>query len=160
MAVVSLWMKLPVRFPNQSCSCLLAGCVKTGCKAGFDETTLKFLSLKSPLERIVFSAVGKVPIEKETYGLCFICPDSMMPSYPKEIGVMAVDHQLATTDLMKLAADNHHKRIELSDDDRCELISLLKKRALEELDFGQELEHEKVRLIRRVTGAVGVYFNS
>jgi len=73
---------------------------------------------------------------------------------------MAVDHQLATTDLMKLAADNHHKRIELSDDDRCELISLLKKRALEELDFGQELEHEKVRLIRRVTGAVGVYFNS
>jgi hypothetical protein len=73
---------------------------------------------------------------------------------------MAVDQQLSTPELMKLAADNHHKRIALSDDDRCELIALLKKRAAEELEFGQEFEHETVRLIRRVTGAVGVYFNS
>ncbi len=73
---------------------------------------------------------------------------------------MAVDQQLSTTELMKMAADNHHKRIALSDDDRLELISLLKRRAAVELDYGQELEHETVRLIRRVTGAVGVYFNS
>jgi hypothetical protein len=71
-----------------------------------------------------------------------------------------VNAELSTTELMKLAADNHHKRIELTDDERCELIALLKRRAAEELDFGQELEHETVRLIRRVTGAVGVYFNS
>jgi hypothetical protein len=61
---------------------------------------------------------------------------------------------------MKIAADNHHKRIQLSDDERAELIALLKKRAAEELDYGQELEHDTVRLIRRVTGAVGVYVNS
>jgi hypothetical protein len=73
---------------------------------------------------------------------------------------MAVNQQLSTTELMKMAADNHHKRIELSDDDRSELISILKRRAADELDFGQELEHETVRLIRRVTGAVGLYFNS
>ena len=73
---------------------------------------------------------------------------------------MAVDQQLSTTELMKIAADNFHKRLELSDEDRAELIALLKKRAAEELDYGQEIEHESVRLIRRVTGAVGLYFNS
>lgn len=73
---------------------------------------------------------------------------------------MAVDQHLSTTELMKMAADSYHKRIELSDDDRSELIALLKRRAADELDYGQELEHETVRLIRRVTGAVGVYFNS
>jgi hypothetical protein len=75
-------------------------------------------------------------------------------------GMSLVSAELSTTELMKLAADNHHKRVELSADDRAELIALLKKRAAEELDFGQELEHETVRIIRRVTGAVGVYFNS
>jgi hypothetical protein len=71
-----------------------------------------------------------------------------------------VNAEMSTTELMKIAADNHHKRIQLSDDERAELIALLKKRAAEELDYGQELEHDTVRLIRRVTGAVGVYFNS
>ncbi|HEY9712308.1 MAG TPA: hypothetical protein V6C72_02495 [Chroococcales cyanobacterium] len=67
---------------------------------------------------------------------------------------------LSTLDLLKMAADNHHKRINLSEDERRDLIALLKKRAAEELDFGQEMEHDTVRIIRRVTGAVGVYFNS
>ena len=71
-----------------------------------------------------------------------------------------VNAEMSTTELMKIAADNHHKRIQLSDDERAELIALLKKRAAKELDYGQELEHDTVRLIRRVTGAVGVYFNS
>jgi hypothetical protein len=72
----------------------------------------------------------------------------------------AVNPELSTTDLLKMAADNHHKRISLSDAERSELIALLKKRAQEELDYGQEIEHDSIRLIRRVTGAVGVYFNS
>jgi len=59
---------------------------------------------------------------------------------------------------MKLAADYSNKRLELTDDDKRDLVALLKKRALEELDYGQEIECENVRLIRRVTGAVGVYF--
>lgn len=67
---------------------------------------------------------------------------------------------LSTAELLKIAADNHHKRICLSEDERRELIAALKKRAAEELDYGQEIEHDTVRLIRRVTGAVGVYFNS
>lgn len=71
-----------------------------------------------------------------------------------------VNPELSTTDLLKMAADNHHKRISLSDQERAELIALLKKRAAEELEYGQEIEHDSIRLIRRVTGAVGVYFNS
>jgi hypothetical protein len=72
---------------------------------------------------------------------------------------MSVNPELSTLELLKMAADNHHKRISLSDDEKRELIALLKKRALDELEYGQELEHDTVRLIRRVTGAVGVYFN-
>jgi len=71
-----------------------------------------------------------------------------------------VKQDLSTLELMKLAADNHHKRIQLTDEERAELIALLKKRAAEELEYGQEIEHDAVRVIRRVTGAVGVYFNS
>lgn len=71
-----------------------------------------------------------------------------------------IKQDLSTAELLKLAADNHHRRIELSEDERREVIALLKKRAAEELDYGQEIEHDSIRLIRRVTGAVGVYFNS
>ncbi|HEY9679530.1 MAG TPA: hypothetical protein V6C76_16090 [Drouetiella sp.] len=75
-----------------------------------------------------------------------------------EHSMVAIDPQLSIMDLLKMAADNHHKRIELADEEKRELIALLKKRAMDELEYGQELEQENVRLIRRVTGAVGVYF--
>ena len=73
--------------------------------------------------------------------------------------VAVFDSRMNTCDLMKLAADNHHKRIELSEAERKELIALLKQRGQEELEFGEELEVDSVRLLRRVTGAVGVYFS-
>jgi hypothetical protein len=71
-----------------------------------------------------------------------------------------VNSELSTTDLMKIAGDNHKKVITLSETERLELIALLKKRGAEELEYGQELALENVTLIRRVTGAVGVYFGS
>lgn len=70
-----------------------------------------------------------------------------------------VDPRLSTTELLKLAADNHQKKVELSDDERQELTALLKERAAEELDYGQEIEVDKVRLVRRVNGAVGIYYS-
>jgi single-stranded DNA-specific DHH superfamily exonuclease len=73
---------------------------------------------------------------------------------------MSVNTDLSILELMKLAADNHHKRITLSDDERAELVAAIKKRAADELEYGQEIEQDSVRLIRRVTGAVGLYFNS
>lgn len=66
---------------------------------------------------------------------------------------------LTTDELLKLAADNHHKRISLSDDEKKQVIALLKIRGAEELEYGQEIEYDTVRLVRRVTGAVGVYFS-
>lgn len=73
--------------------------------------------------------------------------------------VAVFDARMSTNDLMKVAADHHHKRQVLSDAERKALIDLLKLRGQEELDFGQELEVDSVRLLRRVTGAVGVYFS-
>ena len=71
-----------------------------------------------------------------------------------------VNPEATTKDLMRLAADHGQKRITLSDEDKALLISLLKQRAQDELDYGQEIECETVRVVRRVTGAVGVYFNT
>jgi hypothetical protein len=71
-----------------------------------------------------------------------------------------INTELTTADLMKLASDNHQKVITLSETERLELIALLKKRGAEELEYGQELALDNVTLIRRVTGAVGVYFGS
>jgi hypothetical protein len=71
-----------------------------------------------------------------------------------------VSSELSTTELMKLAADNHHKRITLSEAERLELIALLKRRGAEELEYGQELAVDTVTMIRRVTGAVGIYFGT
>jgi hypothetical protein len=66
---------------------------------------------------------------------------------------------LKVQELLQLAADNHHKRITLSEDERKHVIALLKQKGAEELEYGQEIEFDAVRLIRRVTGAVGVYFS-
>lgn len=71
--------------------------------------------------------------------------------------MVAIDSQLSTTELLKLMADHHHQRAVLTDADKAELIALLKKRGQDELDYGEEIEFDSVRLIRRVTGAVGVY---
>ncbi len=71
-----------------------------------------------------------------------------------------IDPNAATTALMKLAADHHQKRVELTEEERSSLISLIKQRAIDELEYGQELVVDGVRLVHRVTGAVGLYFNS
>lgn len=73
--------------------------------------------------------------------------------------VAVFDTKMCTADLMKVAADFHHKRIQLSDSEKKALIDLLKLRGQEELEYGQEMEVDSVRLLRRVTGAVGVYFS-
>ncbi|HEY9788626.1 MAG TPA: hypothetical protein V6D17_24780 [Candidatus Obscuribacterales bacterium] len=70
-----------------------------------------------------------------------------------------IHSNLTINELLKLAADNHHKRITLSDEERKQVIDLLKARGAEELEYGQEVEYDTVRLVRRVTGAVGVYFS-
>jgi hypothetical protein len=74
--------------------------------------------------------------------------------------MVEIDPKLSTRDLMKLAADHHKKRIELTDSERDLLIGMLKERGRTELEHGEELEIDDVRLVHRVTGAVSIYFNS
>jgi hypothetical protein len=70
-----------------------------------------------------------------------------------------VDPKLSTTELLKLAAENHQKKIELSEADKQFLTTLLKERGADELDYGQEMEVDHVRLVKRVNGAVGIYYS-
>lgn len=71
-----------------------------------------------------------------------------------------VNPNLTLQELLRVLADDHHGRVPLSEDDKQLAVGLLKTRAAEELDFGEELVHDSIRLIKRVTGAVGVYFKS
>jgi hypothetical protein len=70
-----------------------------------------------------------------------------------------INPELSTVELMKIAADDHLKTTELSLTERDELLALLKDRGRQELEYGEELKIDAVRLIRRVTGAVGIYFD-
>jgi len=70
-----------------------------------------------------------------------------------------INPNLSTVELMKLAVDDHLKTNELAQIEREELLALLKERGRQELEYGEELEIDGVRLIRRVTGAVGIYFD-
>ena len=71
----------------------------------------------------------------------------------------AVNTDMTMKELLQLVADNHHGKISLSDEDKELAVGLLKTRGMQELDYGQELKIDKVRLIKRVTGAVGLYFS-
>lgn len=70
----------------------------------------------------------------------------------------AISPDMSTMQLLKIANDNHLGAVQLSEQDRAFLITLLKEKAQDELEYGEEVEFEKVRLVRRVTGAVSIFF--
>ncbi len=70
-----------------------------------------------------------------------------------------VNTDMTIKELLQLVADNHHGKIILTEEDKDLAIGLLKTRGMQELDYGQELKVDKVRLIKRVTGAIGLYFS-
>ncbi len=78
----------------------------------------------------------------------------------EEPGMSTITDDLTTAQLLRIAADYNSQKVSLTDDERLQLVALLKKRAEDELDYGQEIECETVRVVRRVTGAVGVFFKS
>lgn len=67
--------------------------------------------------------------------------------------------KMSTMDLLKLANDFHLGLLELSGEEKSQLLDLLRLKGAEDLDYGQEVEHDKVRLVRRVTGAVSIFFD-
>ncbi|HMW89107.1 MAG TPA: hypothetical protein PKN86_02905 [Candidatus Obscuribacter sp.] len=66
--------------------------------------------------------------------------------------------EMSAMDLLKLANDFHTGKLTLSAEEKSHLLDLLRIKGAEELEYGQEVEHEKVRLVRRVTGAVSIFF--
>jgi hypothetical protein len=69
-----------------------------------------------------------------------------------------ITSKLSTGQLLKIANDNHTGLIQLSETEKGLLLEFLREKGRDELELGQEMEHEKVRLVRRVTGAVSIFF--
>jgi hypothetical protein len=70
-----------------------------------------------------------------------------------------LDPTLSLSELLKLAGDAHLQLVELSQSDLSELTALLKERGRQELDYGEELAVDNARLVKRVNGAVGIYYS-
>lgn len=70
----------------------------------------------------------------------------------------AVSPNLSTPELMRIAKEHKNGGKGLSPIDERLLLELLKERGREELDYGQELIVDNVKIIRRVTGNVSVFF--
>jgi len=66
---------------------------------------------------------------------------------------------MSARQLLKVANDHHSGVAPLSEEERLELIELLKEKGRDELEYGEELLVDKVRLVRRVTGAVSIFFD-
>ncbi|MBU6453836.1 MAG: hypothetical protein KGS72_18805 [Cyanobacteria bacterium REEB67] len=69
-----------------------------------------------------------------------------------------ITNKLSSGQLLKIANDNHIGLIQLSETEKGLLLEFLREKGRDELELGQEMEHEKVRLVRRVTGAVSIFF--
>lgn len=65
---------------------------------------------------------------------------------------------LSTPELMRIAKEHKNGGGGLTPIDERLLLELLKERGREELDYGQELVIDSVKIVRRVTGNVSVFF--
>ena len=69
-----------------------------------------------------------------------------------------VSNNLALGELIKMVSEYRTGLSGLSELEGELLIETLKARALNELDFGQELSYKKIKLVKRVTGNVSIFF--
>lgn len=70
----------------------------------------------------------------------------------------ALTPQQSITELMQLALSDKNGQLNLSDVDRELLVAMLKQKAFDELDYGQEVVLETIKVVKRVTGNVSVFF--
>lgn len=61
-------------------------------------------------------------------------------------------------ELLALAADEKVGVVEMSHLEKCLLIETIKEKAFGELDFGEEISTGTVKLVKRVTGNVSIFF--
>lgn len=69
-----------------------------------------------------------------------------------------ISNNLALGELIKMVSEYRMGLSGLSELEGELLIETLKARALNELDFGQELSSGPVKLVKRVTGNVSIFF--
>ncbi|MBX9938268.1 MAG: hypothetical protein K2Y32_03400 [Candidatus Obscuribacterales bacterium] len=69
-----------------------------------------------------------------------------------------ISANMSAMELLQVANEFHTGRLTLTQEEKDRLLDLLRLKGAEELEYGQEVEHEKVRLVRRVTGAVSIFF--
>ena len=70
----------------------------------------------------------------------------------------SISPQSTLPELLKIANDNHLGLINLPDEEKATLIACIKELGQLELEYGEETLFEKVRVVRRVTGAVSIFF--
>ena len=61
-------------------------------------------------------------------------------------------------ELLTLAEEEKVGTIEMTHLEKCLLIETIKEKAFGELDFGEEVSQGKVKLVKRVTGNVSIFF--
>ncbi|MBK9144389.1 MAG: hypothetical protein IPM23_17985 [Candidatus Melainabacteria bacterium] len=68
-----------------------------------------------------------------------------------------ISSEQTTGQLMQIAMDGKES---LSEMDRSLLVEILKERGHRELDYGEELTCGSIRLVKRVTGNVSLFFGN
>ncbi len=71
---------------------------------------------------------------------------------------MNISPDLTIQELLQIASDHKDGSKPMPEEDCVELIALIKARALDELDYGEEMIVGTARIVKRVTGAVSVFF--
>lgn len=72
--------------------------------------------------------------------------------------VSIISKESAMTELMDMASEHKAGRLKMSELESNLLIETLKEKAWQELDFGQEMVQGPVKLVKRVTGNVSIFF--
>ncbi|MBX9692199.1 MAG: hypothetical protein K2Z81_07445 [Cyanobacteria bacterium] len=70
----------------------------------------------------------------------------------------SIESTMSIKELLTIVSDHQEEKIAMTDADRQLAIDLLKSKAADELEYGEEVKVGKVRLVKRVTGAIGLYF--
>ncbi len=71
---------------------------------------------------------------------------------------MNISPDLTIQDMLKLASDHKDGTVPMPEEDCLALIAMIKERAQDELEYGEEMIVGSARIVKRVTGAVSVFF--
>ncbi len=71
---------------------------------------------------------------------------------------MKISPDLTIQEMLKLASDHKDGSVPMPEEECIALIALIKEKAADQLDYGEEMIVGNARIVKRVTGAVSVFF--